>query len=71
MGYLIYFLVKLILAVKKAGLRELKSFWSAIELTMLLAAAAAIVMFVLRQVFIEVALQDVKNKDQGEEALGE
>ncbi|XP_038048999.1 polycystin-1-like [Patiria miniata] len=65
-AYLLFFIIKLLVSLKKDGLKELKNFWTAIELVLILVAISAIVMFALRQVFIELALQEVKNKNQGE-----
>ena len=65
MAYLIYFFIRLIVKIKQAGCKELKNFWTAIELLMLLLSVVSIVMFILRQIFIVNTLQDVKNKDQG------
>ncbi|XP_071797300.1 polycystin-1-like [Asterias amurensis] len=65
-AYLIYYFIRLIVKITQAGCKELKNFWTAIELLMLLLSVVSIVMFILRQIFIVNTLQDVKNKDQGE-----
>ncbi|XP_071482651.1 polycystin-1-like protein 2 [Diadema antillarum] len=60
--YLVYFLAHFIYRLKKEGRKELKNFWSILELSMLLVGIGAVAMFAMRQLFIKFTSTEVKEK---------
>ncbi|XP_072168407.1 polycystin family receptor for egg jelly-like [Diadema setosum] len=60
--YLVYFLAHFIYRLKKEGRKELKNFWSILELSMLVVGIGAVAMFAMRQLFIKFTSAEVKEK---------